>query len=145
MQAPVVGNTDERPIEVGQEWAYRARGIDPLQAVEVVKLGTNRPARVLIRFIAEEHEGREEWVPPARLKVLWSERTSFEECEQRWRLVRGVARLRGTPVDDAIDMVFPNLPDWNFARSGYNADAGVLEIHNLEGLLADLEIGRAHV
>jgi hypothetical protein len=54
-----VGKTDERPIEVGQQWAYRARGVDPLEAVEVVKLGTNSPARVLIQFIAQEREGRQ--------------------------------------------------------------------------------------
>jgi hypothetical protein len=70
---------------------------------------------------------------------------AFEEHEQRWRNVRGAAKLRSTPVGWAIGMVFDNLPDWNFAADGYNDDTGVLEIHDLDGLLADLGLAREEV
>ena len=51
-----------------QRWAYRARQVDEFVEVSVVRLGTQRPARVLVRFVDDAFEGREEWVPPARLK-----------------------------------------------------------------------------
>jgi len=56
----------------GELWAYRARGQDPLVQVAVVRLGVKTPQRVLVRFVDEEFEGQQDWVPPARLKVPWS-------------------------------------------------------------------------
>jgi hypothetical protein len=44
---------------------YRARQIEDVVEVEVLKIGTQRPARVLVRFVDERFEGRQEWVPPA--------------------------------------------------------------------------------
>jgi len=52
--------------QLGESWAYRARQVDYAVAVEVMKLGTQRPARVLVRFVDERFEGRQEWAPPAR-------------------------------------------------------------------------------
>jgi hypothetical protein len=52
--------------QLAESWAYRARQVDDVVAVEVMKLGTQRPARVLVRFVDERFEGRQEWVPPAR-------------------------------------------------------------------------------
>ncbi|MGB7871480.1 MAG: hypothetical protein WBM01_24985 [Mycobacterium sp.] len=49
-----------------------------------MKLGTQRPARVLVRFVDERFEGRQEWVPPARLKVSWAAVGVFREREARW-------------------------------------------------------------
>lgn len=49
----------------GQRWGYRARSIDRLVEVEVLRVGTRRPLRVLIRLVDDEQEGREEWVLPA--------------------------------------------------------------------------------
>ncbi|GAB3264389.1 hypothetical protein [Arthrobacter pigmenti] len=56
-------------MDTGESWAYRARGVDPLVEVRVVHEGTQKPARVLVHFVADEFEGREERGPPARLKV----------------------------------------------------------------------------
>lgn len=47
-------------MEPGESWAYRARGIDPLVEVRVVREGSQKPARVLVHFVAAEFEGREE-------------------------------------------------------------------------------------
>lgn len=44
----------------GERWAYRARGIDDLVEVEVIRFGIKKPLRVLIRFVEENLEGREE-------------------------------------------------------------------------------------
>jgi hypothetical protein len=33
--------------QLGKSWAYRARQVDDVVAIEVMKLGTQRPARVL--------------------------------------------------------------------------------------------------
>jgi hypothetical protein len=32
--------------------------------VEVVRIGTRRPARVLVRLVDAEQEGREDWIRP---------------------------------------------------------------------------------
>jgi hypothetical protein len=69
-------------------WAYRARAADALTAVEVLKLGSRRPLRVLVRFVEERFEGRQEWVPPARLKVLWDRAEQWLAAEQAWLTVR---------------------------------------------------------
>ena len=37
-------------VHPGEQWAYRARRIDDLVEVEVVKLGTQKPARVQVRL-----------------------------------------------------------------------------------------------
>lgn len=73
--------------EPDEVWAYRARGVDPLTPVRVVRHGQNTPPRVLIHFVDEQMEGREEWVPPARLKVPWAEVDDFIAVEARWQAV----------------------------------------------------------
>ena len=44
---------------VGETWAYRARSVDPLVQVFVMRIGSKRPVRVLIRFVDAESEGRD--------------------------------------------------------------------------------------
>jgi hypothetical protein len=87
---------DNAAVEPGEVWAYRARQLDELVEVKVVRLGTQRPARVLVRFLDDAFEGREEWVPPARLKVAWLDVAPFREREQAWDRVREA----GIPDDD---------------------------------------------
>lgn len=58
-------------MRIGEEWAYRAKQRDPLVQVQIRRIGTKRPPRGLIRFIEDEHEGREEWGSPAGLKTTW--------------------------------------------------------------------------
>ena len=71
-------------LQPGQSWAYRARQVDELVQVTVVRLGTQRPARVLVGFVDEVFEGRQEWVPPARLEVLWQDVAGYRAREERW-------------------------------------------------------------
>lgn len=131
---------DERPMEVGQRWAYRARRADPLVAVEVVRIGSKRPARVLVHFVADAFEGREEWVPPARLKVPWSEVAVFVAWQARWEAVAGAAPVSGTAEEHAALLVFDELIDGQLAALGYNATAGVTTIYDVDGLAAFLDV-----
>lgn len=78
-----VGTARREPL-VGEEWAYRARSMDPLVQVVVLRIGVKTPKRVLIRFVDDEFEGQQDWVPPARLKVLWREVVAFMDREARW-------------------------------------------------------------
>jgi hypothetical protein len=42
-----------------ESWAYRARSVDPFEEGRVERQGTQKPARVLARFVAGEFEGKE--------------------------------------------------------------------------------------
>jgi hypothetical protein len=44
----VPSEQDKRTPEVGERWAYRARAVDRLDEVEVVRFGSKSPPRVLI-------------------------------------------------------------------------------------------------
>jgi hypothetical protein len=128
---------DNADVEPGELWAYRARQVDELVEVQVLRLGTQRPARVLVRFVDDAFEGREEWVPPARLKVLWQNVAPFREREQAWDRV-GEA---GIPDDDprvqAAEQVFELLFD-NEDVSVWYREAGALRVADPGALAARL-------
>lgn len=102
-------------MEPGESWAYRARGSDPLVEVRVVREGTQKPARVLVRFVADEFEGREEWVPPARLKVLWDGVEEYRAREERWDLVSAPGPDRDDPRDYAASEILGEFIDRELA------------------------------
>ena len=113
-------------MEPGEPWAYRARQVDPLVEVVVVRLGMQKPARLLVRFVADEFEGREEWVPPARLKVPWSGVEEFRAREERWDRIYAGGPGRDDPREDAAGEVFELLivvppKSWrvSYAASGW--------------------------
>jgi hypothetical protein len=101
-------------MEIGEVWAYRARSLDPLVGVEVLRHGTKKPARALVRFVDIEFEGRQEWVPPGRLKVLWSEVAEFIADEARWEAVTAESP-RDTPEASAAWLVFDLVVDEELA------------------------------
>src|SRR5690349_7155327 len=86
-----------RVPQVAEAWAYRARQSDELVEVTVLRFGSQRPARVLVQFANDRFEGRQEWVPPARLKVLWASVGEFRQREERWSHLYEA----GIPDDDA--------------------------------------------
>lgn len=69
-------------VRVGQPWVYRARRIDDVVEVAILKIGSQNPPRVLVRWADESFEGRQEWVSPARLKVLWAEVDEFRHMRR---------------------------------------------------------------
>jgi hypothetical protein len=121
-------------VEVGEAWAYRARQADPLVEVSVVRVGVQRPARVLVRFVDPSLEGREEWVPPARLKVSWSDVVAYEARESRWTAVRELSPTGDTAEECAVTVVFEQVIPAELATLGYGRDAGVTHIHDPAGL-----------
>ena len=130
----------------GESWAYRARATDAVVPVEVLAIGTARPPRVRVRHLLDEAEGREEWVPPARLKVLWSDVEPWLAREERWEAVRRASR----EVDDtaeywAASMALEALPAEvsDLISSGYNKDAGVLMVTDVAAVARRLELDPA--
>jgi hypothetical protein len=130
-----VGTTDS-DLAVGQTWAYRARQVDDVVEVEVLKLGTQRPPRVFVRFVEERFEGRQEWVPPARLKVRWEAVDVFRASEARWDRIFELGRGFDDPADGAATEVFTALIAGDIARMEYR-EAGACRITD-SGRLADL-------
>jgi hypothetical protein len=131
---------DTAELQVGESWAYRARHVDDVVEVEVLKLGTQRPARVLVRFVDERFEGRQEWVSPARLKVRWSAVGAFLESKARWDRIFELGVGLEDPGDGAANQVFDTLIDRGIARMEYR-EAGECRITDSHGLatLTDLE------
>ncbi|QAY74248.1 hypothetical protein ET445_13860 [Agromyces protaetiae] len=128
--------------EPGEHWAYRARGVDPLVEVTVVRFGTQKPPRVLVSFVDASFEGREEWVPPARLKVPWSEAKELEAMEARWDAVDTNPGFNETPTAYAIETVFEAVIDSTVAEPVYRY-AGVTSIADPSALARRLTIDEA--
>jgi hypothetical protein len=124
-------------MKVGESWAYRARAVDSVILVEVLKIGSQKPARVRIRFVDSRFEGREEWVSPGRLKVLWSGVEEFVAREQRWKAVTDLSRMGDSPEVGAAFVVFDRLIDEELAEfEGYRYS--VLKVHDVPGLAKSL-------
>lgn len=108
-------------MDVGEIWGYRARQQDPLARAEVLKIGTKRPPRVQVRFLDEQFEGRQEWVPPARLKVLWDGARQWLAAERRWlAVVEASVSACGTVEHGAAQRVF-DRPDAEKFINGMDA------------------------
>lgn len=127
-------------LAVGQHWAYRASWRDPLVEVAVVRLGVKAPARVLVRWVSDEFEGKQDWVPPARLKVSWADLEAFRANERRWDEVLAQADQYPEIVSTAASVVFDLLIDQAHASLGYNAEDGVLRVHDAPALAGSLGI-----
>ncbi|MEQ3551754.1 hypothetical protein WIS52_14870 [Pseudonocardia nematodicida] len=128
---------------VGERWAYRARAIDRVTEVEVLKIGTNRPPRVRVRFVDEAQEGREEWVPPARLKVPWAQGAEWQQLQDRWEAARVASgSIRDSIEERAAWNVEESLPDWPAAELGYNNDAGLMFIRDVDAVCQELGLDR---
>jgi hypothetical protein len=126
---------------VGEAWAYRARHHDPLVQVAVVRLGVKTPRRVLVRFIDEEFEGLQDWVPPARLKVPWDGIEEFVARERRWDAVVAPSPPDyDSPEESAAGTVIHLLIAPGLATTGWNATRGTIRIHHVAGLAAFLDV-----
>jgi hypothetical protein len=130
-------------LEVGQVWAYRARQTDSLAEVTVLRLGAQRPARVLVKFAAEAFEGLQEWVPPSRLKALWPDADEYRAWEERWNQIHAAgipfADAREDAAQTVIELLFPD----GGAEIGYR-EAGAIRLRDPAALTAalGLELGQ---
>jgi hypothetical protein len=134
----------EVQFDVGARWAYRAGSQEDLVEVEVVRIGVKKPARLLVRWIADESEGQQDWVPPSRLKVPWERVEDLRAREARWAAVQEPAWAMSELVRDAIDYVVELLIEPDIADMGYNAQRDVIKIHQLDrlGALLGLDVER---
>ena len=131
---------DLSELEVGQRWVYRQKQTEPVTCVEVLRLGAAKPPRVQIRFVDDEFEGRLEWVPPGRLKVLWADVDTWCLNEERWTALRkSCDYFRDSPEGNALMMVRDYLSDWNLGVTHYNDD-GVMIIPDVAAIAADLDL-----
>lgn len=121
-------------VSIGEVYGYRARSIDDLVPVKVLKEGAKKPARVLVRFEDPAMEGREEWVPPARLKVYWSDVDDFRAEEARWNAVEALSPHQDSAEVYAAEQVCELLVDDDIAGLGYK-DAH-LTVHDVAALAA---------
>lgn len=135
-------------MSVGELWAYRARQIDPLVCVRVARIGVNQPPRIWIRFVDEQFEGHEEWVPPGRLKAPWAAVEEFRSHEARWEVLLNASRV-DEAVEQAARIVFEKLIDGGLAEVSYRnyrcAEVCIRDVDGLAGFLGISPDGlRAH-
>jgi hypothetical protein len=98
-------------MDPDEVWAYRARSVDDITPVKVLRFGITKPARVLVRFEDPSMRRREEWVPPGRLKVPWADADAYRAREARWAAVRTLAPPQDSPEASAARDVFEWLVD----------------------------------
>jgi len=92
-----------------------------------------------VRFLDDEFEGREDWVPPARLKVLWAESERWLAREGRWIAVRDAsATARETIEHRAAQLVIGHVEALTFLDSQDMYRDAVLTVD-------DQDAFRAHV
>ncbi|MBB5153330.1 hypothetical protein [Saccharopolyspora phatthalungensis] len=143
---PMMKAANGEPIAPDQRWAYRKGAHDPVTCVDILRLGSTRPARVRVRFVEDAYEGHEDWVPPNRLKVRWKDVAAWQEREERWNAVRDAsAEARNTTENDAAGWIFDLLPGYNYAKQLWGRDEGALAIRDVDALVADLGIDRTIV
>ncbi|NKT05212.1 hypothetical protein GS485_11295 [Rhodococcus hoagii] len=101
----------------------------------VVRHGTQKPARVLVRFVDESFEGREEWVPPARLKVVWADVDEYRDREARWVAIREAGTDRDDPKLQAAESAIEILLEDEGVEMGYG-ESGSIRISDPSRLAA---------
>lgn len=137
MTAPV--RSDLPPPRRGESWAYRARSIDALTEVVVERIGTQRPIRAMVRFIDPSFEGRQEWVPPARLKSPWTDVEAYEARERRWDALDAAGPGDADHELAACETTFDLLIPSELASLSRDAD-GATAVRDLDGLAEQLAL-----
>ncbi|MFH9712881.1 hypothetical protein ACH4MW_36960 [Streptomyces luteogriseus] len=129
-------------MEVGERWAHRAAPHHGLvEEVEVLKIGTQRPLRIKVRFVTEEAEGREEWVPSARLRVRWQQKDAWLAREQQWRELTKDSPDDEDPAFRAVTILFDEHLWDGLVSFGVNyRDRGLLYIDDVPALAALLQV-----
>jgi hypothetical protein len=101
LRSAVYGGRQREPggridrMELDEVWAYRARSADDVTPVRVLRFGTKKPSRALVRFEDPVNEGHEERVPPVRLKVRWADAETFRARKARWAADHQHDRIHG--------------------------------------------------
>lgn len=123
-------------MDVGEHWAYRASVKDPLTEVRVESVGKKRPPRVKVSFLDDAAEGAVDWVPAARLKVLWADRKALQQSEARWEDVERDGRPPSPERDAAWSVLMVTVPGIADLHAG--GAMGIGEISDVSALTAIL-------
>jgi hypothetical protein len=113
-------------MEKGEHWVYKAGAQQPVLEVKVLAIGTDKPARVKVEFVADEFEGKQDWVPPSRLKVPWGQIESFVAHEAAWAAVLAPSLSMPEGEDLASDWAMNRFLPKHIAERRHN--------HGLQGL-----------
>ncbi|MFJ9083847.1 hypothetical protein ACIRL3_15600 [Streptomyces sp. NPDC102384] len=129
-------------MEAGERWAYRvAPHYGRVDEVEVVKIGTQRPLRIKVRFVAEEAEGREEWVPSARLRVRWRDKDAWLVREERWNELIKDSPDGDDPAFQAVTLLFDEHLAGEVMSFGFNSrERGLFYVDDVPALAALLDV-----
>lgn len=125
---------------VGERWVYRHREGDALTEVEVVRIGVRRPPRLLVRFVDDEFEGLQDWVPPARLKALWHDHDEYSAWEGRWRRLLADVPRHDAPELRAVSIVIDELLPPSSIEVGWNYTRGVAFVTDAPRLATVLDV-----
>lgn len=119
-------------VDVDEVWAYRARRVDDLTPVRVLRRGIRKPPRVLVRFEDPSLEGLEQWVPPTRLKIRWDQADVFQAEQAQWSALEVLAPHRDSVEVRAASQVVELVVKKDVAELA--PDGSHLTIHDLEAL-----------
>ncbi|MFJ8954295.1 hypothetical protein ACIRO1_29790 [Streptomyces sp. NPDC102381] len=129
-------------MEAGERWVYRvAPHHGRVDEVEVIRVGTQRPLRIKVRFVAEEAEGREEWVPPARLRVRWQGKDAWLAREEQWNELMKDSPDDDDPAFQAVTFLFDERLAGEAVSFGFNyRERGLLYIDDAPALATLLDV-----
>ena len=120
-------------MDVGEHWGYRANRHAKFAEVKVLKIGTARPPRVKVEYVDDRFEGKQAWVSPARLEVLWSDIDEYIAKDNRWKAFEAVEGP-GRVLDEAALAVFIAAIDEEIAEYSCDVRTGAIYIRDLDGL-----------
>ncbi|MBX7554371.1 hypothetical protein K1Y78_42130 [Streptomyces sp. tea 10] len=129
-------------MEAGERWAYRAAPHHgPVEEVEVLKIGSQRPLRIKVRFVSEEAEGREEWVPSARLRIRWQDKDTWLARDNQWNeLTRDAPDAEDTAFHAITTLYDEHLWDGVVSFGVNHRDRGLLYIEDAPALATLLDV-----
>lgn len=127
-----------RHMEIGENWAYRARPKElgaAVRRVEIVRVGgSGRSGSLHVRFLEGDDAGLQEWVNPSSLVARWEDAEAFRADDARELALAEASRgVRGSADFEAARFVLGFVrPKSKLRLRRGAADAGILEMSRLD-------------
>ncbi|AZS73211.1 PE-PGRS family protein [Streptomyces lydicus] len=125
-------------MEIGENWAYRARPKElgaAVRRVEIVRVGgSGRSGWLHVRFLEGDDAGLQEWVNPNSLVARWEGVEAFRADDAREHALAEASRsVRGSAEFEAARFVLGFVrPKSKLRLRRGAADAGILEMSCLD-------------